>query len=81
MARVIEVVMLGHPHLVLANVTGDDGVVRGNPGELADEGRAGDRGHRVIVVGRMEAAGGVPGAALFLPFIDGQWLGLQCVRQ
>ena len=77
----IEIVVLGHPHLVLANVAGNYGVVWSDPGELANEGRAGDRGQGLFVVGGVEATGGVPGAALFLPLLDGQWLCLQCLSQ
>ena len=63
----VKVVVLGHPHLVLANVARYDGIVWSDAGELANKGRAGDRRQGFFVVGGVEAAGGVPGSALFLP--------------
>ena len=69
-----ELVVLGNPHLVLANIAGDDGVVAGDAGKLTDECGAGNGCQRFLVIGGAKASGGMPGAALFLPGVDGQWL-------
>src|SRR5690554_643077 len=81
MAGAVELIMLGNPHLMLANVAGNDRVVRCGAGKLAYESRAGYGRQRLFVICSLKSTRSAPCLALFTPVVDRQRCVPDCLGQ